>query len=241
MSSNFSSQISRQFKIIILICLSFITMVSYQNCSPSKNDNTQETTGPSATDNAAVDSQKAMVVLTTKCSSCHDATTKAGGVDVLSVDDMLAKGVVIPGEPSLSPLFTAIQAGRMPPAPNKALSQTEVQAINNWIQDGFKEAPVVVAPPPPTVVPLAANFNSINLNILKPKCLGCHNSTNSSGGVSYSTYTTAMNTVQRGIPTSSSLYTSTATRRTMPRGGTALTTAETKAISDWILAGALNN
>lgn len=234
-------KITSQIKLMVLVCSGFIIMVAYQNCSPLNAENDPQFNSSTAVMSPEeIETQKAMTVLTTKCSSCHDSTVKAGGVDVLNVDDMLAKGVVVPNEPSLSALFTAIQEGRMPPS-GQVLSQTEVQSIYNWIQDGFKEAPVVAVPTPPTVVPLAANFNSINTNILKPKCLGCHNSTNSAGGLSFSTYTATMNAVQKGIPTSSSLYTSVAVRNTMPKGGASLTTAETKAINDWILAGALNN
>ena len=152
---------------------------------------------------------------------------------------MLAKGVIIPNEPLLSVLFTEIQAGRMPPS--KALGSTEIQAISDWIALGFSTAPVVGTLPPNTAIPLGPTFTSINENILKTKCLGCHNATNLSGGSSFATYTSTMNTVQRTLPLSSSLYTSVAVRLTMPKGSAALNGAETKAIFDWITAGALNN
>lgn len=226
----------KKLRIMTFMVCGFITMLSYQNCSPLNSKDAGSTTASSGQE---LTNQKAMTILTTRCSSCHDANTKAGGVDVLNIEEMLARGVIVPNEPNLSALFNDIQSGRMPPA--KALSQSEMQAVYNWIQDGFKDPQAITTPPPPTTVPLAATYNSINTNILKTKCLGCHNSSKSDGGISFSTYTSTMNTVQKTLPLSSALYTAVATRKTMPKSSAALPIEETKAISDWITAGANNN
>lgn len=233
------NKLMSKLKLIGLICSVLIIMVSYQNCSPLNSATEQFINGQSVANVADSQKSTAMAVLTAKCLSCHSSSSPAAGIDVANVDEMLLSGVIVPSEPSLSPLFTSIQSGTMPPG--QALSQFETQAISTWIQDGLKTPPVIPTPSPsPAVVPLAANFNSININILKPKCLGCHNSTSSAGGVSYSTYITTKNTVQAGLPASSSLYTSTAVAKTMPKAGP-LSTAEIKAINDWIVGGALNN
>lgn len=226
-----------KLKKVFLLGSSFLILFAYQNCSPSKQQASSSTSSSSAQLDASI--SKAMAVLTTKCSSCHDSVIKAGGVDVLNINELLARGVVVPNEPSLSLLFTQIQGGQMPPG--KALALSDIQAISDWIQTGFTAGTTVIPLPPPVSVPLAANFNSININILKPRCLGCHNSNNSSGGISFSTYIATMNVVVKTSPATSSLYTSTAVRNTMPKGGALLNAAETKVISDWILAGAANN
>ncbi len=208
----------------------------YQNCSKPYINSADQ----ASQSQANLIEQKAMVVLTTRCSSCHNADYKSGGVDVLNINEMLASGVTIPGEPSLSPIFSAIQSGRMPPS--KFLSQSEIQAVYDWIADGSKTAaPVTIPNVDPGLGVLLPTFASINKNILQPKCLGCHNS-NSTNGVNFSTYLLTLTTVQKTLPLSSGLYTSVATRNTMPKGNSrSLTAAENKAIFDWITAGALNN
>lgn len=232
-------KLNKKIKLALLIGSSLVTLIFYQNCSKASSDKTQSSSSATTTAEQEITNSEAMMVLTTRCASCHDSATKAGGVDVLNINEMLATGVVIPNEPSLSVLFAEIQNGRMPPA--SALSQSEMTAVFNWIQEGFKTPPNVIAPPPPATIPLAANFNSINTNILKTKCLGCHNAANTQGGVSFSTYVSTMNTVQKTLPMGSSLYTSVAVRMTMPKGGALLSAAETKVIFDWITAGAANN
>lgn len=230
------SKIKMKLKVAMGLICGLIVLVFYQNCSGKKNYTSDSQSLVSEQD---VTVNKAMEILATKCSSCHDSAIKAGGVDVLNLDEMLARGVVIPNEPQLSLLFTQIQTGKMPPG--KSLGVADVKAISDWIALGFTSAPVIGALPPATAVPLNATFAGVNTNILRTKCLGCHNANNQSGGVSFATYTSTMNTVQRTIPMQSSLYTSVAVRLTMPKGGAALNAAETKAIFDWITAGAANN
>lgn len=215
---------------------SLVLVLAYQNCAKPFVSGSGAVEGLSQQD---LVQQKALQVLTTRCSSCHSSSLKSGGIDVLDINEMLALGVVIPGEPSLSLIFTQIQAGTMPPS--KSLAQADIDAVYNWIADGFKDAAPVTPITPTMPVALEAKYASIYAKILQPKCLGCHNS-GSSNGVSFASYTATMNTVQKTLPLSSSLYTSVATRKTMPKGSPgSLSTAETKAISDWITAGALNN
>lgn len=231
------SKIKVKLKIITTLIFGFILLVAYQNCSGGKKGDGGGT-GDFASEQAVV-SNRALTILATKCSSCHDSTIKAGGVDVLNLDEMLARGVVVPNEPLLSLVFTKVQSGEMPPT--GPLSITEIQAISDWIQLGFATAPVIGTLPVGTVIPLAPTYASIYANILSRRCLGCHNAGNLSGGNSFATYASTMNTVQRTLPLQSSLYTATAVRMTMPKTGGPLNAAETKAIFDWITAGAANN
>lgn len=222
-------------KAIVLAFLSFILTLTFQNCSkPGLSSG-----GLSSLTEQDIKIQKAMMVLTTQCSSCHNSEIRSGGIDVLNMNEMLALGVVVPGEPSLSLIFTEIQTGVMPPS--KALAQADVDAVYNWILDSAKPAGSIALPPAAGPIPLEGKYASIFKNILQPKCLGCHNA-GSQNGVSFATYTATMNTVQKTLPLSSGLYTSVAIRRTMPKGSPgSLSAAETKAINDWITAGALNN
>ncbi|MFZ3231314.1 MAG: c-type cytochrome domain-containing protein [Pseudobdellovibrio sp.] len=221
-----------------LVAFSFSLVLSYQNCSKPSVNMASLSSSSSLSASDALE-QKALTVLVTRCSSCHSADLKTAGIDVMNINEMLALGVIVPGEPSLSLVFTQIQGGQMPPS--KALNQTEIQAVYSWIADGLKPGTPVGPLPPVPVDVLEAKYASIYKFILAPKCLGCHGA-NSGNGVSFSTYAATMNTVQKTLPMSSALYTSVATRKTMPRGAAgSITASESKTISDWITAGALNN
>ena len=91
-----------------------------------------------------------------------------------------------------------------------------------------------------------ASFASINTSILTPYCLSCHSAAaagSQGGGVNLSSYSAVMNYVQANNPANSTLYTDvTGGSPKMPKGGASpLDAVQTKAISDWITAGALNN
>jgi mono/diheme cytochrome c family protein len=222
-------------KFLVITGLGLFLILFYQNCSQSHVD-TGLSNGLTQQD---VLQQKALGVLVNRCSSCHNADLKSGGIDVMNISEMLALGVVIPGEPAISLVFTQISGGAMPPS--KSLAQADIDAIYSWIADGLKTTTTPIGLPTPTTTVLEAKYASIYQNILKSKCLGCHNS-NSSNGVNFSSYNATMNTVQKTLPMSSGLYTSVATRRTMPKNAPgSLSAVEIKAIFDWITAGAINN
>lgn len=230
------SVIKTKMKFGLGLAASFLLLFSYQNCAKPVSQSSYVVSGLTELDIAE---SKAMQVLTTRCSSCHSVDVPSGGVDVLSVDSLLASGAVIPTEPGLSPLFQAVSGGSMPPS--KPLAQDEIMAISDWITKMQKDTGVTL-PPGSQPIPLGPTYASIYQNVLRVSCLGCHNSTNARGGVSFSTYAATMNTVQRTLPNNSSLYTSIAVRNTMPQGaGGSLSAEQKRAIFDWITAGANNN
>src|SRR5690606_6524777 len=183
---------------------------------------------------------KAFKVIRSNCTSCHNPNNPMGGIeDIENIDYLLYYGLVVRGEPELSPLYTSIQNGSMPL--QGRLSAEDTQAIYDWIHSGLTPDQSPVTPPstPPSQT-LEAKFASINNLILKPKCLSCHNSILSEGGVSFSSYQNTMNTVQPGNINASSLYTS-VNSGDMPRNSPRLSNAEVSAIRTWIQNGAANN
>ncbi len=228
---------SRQVKIksVLILSFSFMTVLFYQNCSKPLSQSSSLSSGLTAQDIAQ---QKALTILTTKCSTCHNIDSPSGGVDVLSIDKLLASGAIVPTEPGISPLFQVISSGRMPPS--KPLAQEDILAVSDWITKMTKDQPVNL--PPDAPIPLGPSYASINKNILIPKCVRCHNAGNSAGGVNYANYIVASNTVQKTLPMASSLYTSVAVRNTMPKDAPgSLTAAEKQAIFTWITNGGANN
>jgi uncharacterized membrane protein len=77
-------------------------------------------------------------ILQRKCASCHNNTNRSGNVSFASYQ--LTMGTVVAGNAATSRLYlstTGTGGGRrMPPAPQAALSQAELSAIQTWINAG---------------------------------------------------------------------------------------------------------
>ena len=114
-----------------------------------------------------------------KCSGCHNAGFATDGVDVSSFASTTGNsGLIVPGNPEASRLFIAIGTGarvRMPTT-GAYLSENEIAAVRNWIQNGAPEEgstaptpeetppaeplPEVSASPSPTASPSASPTGS---------------------------------------------------------------------------------
>jgi len=88
-----------------------------------------------------------------------------------------------------------------------------------------------------TQTQVTVTFNDISSRILQPKCVACHSSSQSSGGVDLSSYTSVMRVVIANSPNSSSLYRVTSSG-SMPPGGPQLSASELQTIYQWISNGA---
>ena len=113
-------------------------------------------------------------ILAGKCQSCHQGVGAPSDLRMDTPDGLLKGGasgtVIVPGKPAESPLFTRItdRAGlRMPPS-GDPLSQSEINLIQAWIEQG--------APMP---APVAANeaFTHDVQPILASACYSCHSGT----------------------------------------------------------------
>ena len=101
----------------------------------------------------------------------------------------------------------------------------------------------------PVVIPTTnpnATFTYLNNNIFKTSCVSCHSTANAQGGVDLSSYASVLKVTATDDAADSAIYLAVTSSTpnvapTMPKGKTALTTALTKDISDWINSGAPNN
>ncbi len=75
-------------------------------------------------------------ILTTRCSGCHNASDRKGGLDITSVDKLMVGGdsgpAIVPGAPADSLIWQRIEAAEMPP--KGPLANDEVQVIRQWIE-----------------------------------------------------------------------------------------------------------
>lgn len=191
----------------------------------------------------ALNSQ-ALTLIGTRCNSCHSSSsTGLGGYRSSdSLEQMVASGMVIPGNANASRVYIRSIDNSMPPG--APLSQMEKDLIRNWINTGLKPASGSGPAPTPTPVFVEPTFASISRNILVPKCVFCHGPTMAKSGVRYDTYQFTLETVRPGLATESDLY-----KETLKTGGGVMPPApaphlnqlELEAIRNWINSGAANN
>ena len=73
------------------------------------------------------------------CTGCHDGSNPAGGLNLLSYEDLMSNNVIVPGDHEASELYDRITRpessnGDMPPA--GSLDQDEIDLIADWIDEG---------------------------------------------------------------------------------------------------------
>lgn len=229
---------------LTLILLAFIPLVAYQNCgwngdsfqSILSSDGRQLSVRWEADPDLQ---EKAMVIIENRCAACHAGGAFLGNIGPIdNVDYLLSSGLVVPGDSLSGQMMEAIQSEMMPP--DLPLTQEERDDLTIWI-DSF----VPTSPLPQENQPgsgsgsIQATFQSINQNILIPKCLGCHNPSGIRSGEDFSTYQTTITTgkIVPGNAAGSIFYDQIASGA-MPFGGQALSSEEVQAVADWINAGA---
>ncbi len=80
------------------------------------------------------------------CGGCH-LTNSQGGLNLSNYENLMSSGTVVVGDHSQSELYDRItrnvtEAGKMPPGADTFLSQSEIDLIANWIDEGalFEES-----------------------------------------------------------------------------------------------------
>jgi uncharacterized membrane protein len=190
----------------------------------------------------SVSEQKALGVLATNCASCHAGSPGAGGVsNILNVPSILSAGLVIPGNPSGSPVMSAIERGVMPPS--GPLSAADQAIIRDWIAGGGSGSPGTPTNPPTTATPLppspvTGSLEQKAVAILQNNCFACHGTIASGGidGINNPSHLISIGAVIAGSATTSKIYDAISKNRMPPSG--ALAAADQSIIADWINQGA---
>lgn len=168
---------------------------------------------------------------------CHDATTAEKGIILNSYSNIINTGDVRPYEPSHGDIVEKITetnlGERMPPLPNDGLTPEQINMIVQWINQGARNNSCSTCDT--TNVTYSGKIRSI----ISGKCQGCHNASNTNGGVNLADYsgvqTVALNGRLYGAVSHSIGY------KPMPYNSNALPQCEVDAIKIWIDGGALNN
>jgi len=221
---------------ITVMILGLIPLFFFQNCGKPtalEYNSALDLDSQSGVQNAAVQ------IINKHCSSCHSVTNMSGNVgDMTDIEYVTYSRLVVPGEPELSPIISQISQGLMPAGGRPALSGAEVDVLKNWIE-GLNEDALGPGSGPPVPVVIDPKYSVLAAQVFSTRCVGCHANRN----FRLNSYNEILRTVVPGNAANSLLYQSItvgAGGGKMPQGG-ALTSAQIKAVEEWINAGAMNN
>jgi len=131
-------------------------------------------------------------ILVSNCamSGCHDAQTKADGIQLTSYASVMQSGKVKPGDPNNSDFYEVLTASRddkrMPQPPYQRLSSDKITLIRRWIEQGAQNK---------SCLDIQGACDTLNMSyaahiapIISNNCIGCHSGSNPSGGLLLTNY-----------------------------------------------------
>jgi mono/diheme cytochrome c family protein len=190
------------------------------NCSPD-TVYFQNTIGP-------------LINSTCAMSGCHDATSKASGVNLSTYANIVK--YVSAGNAAGSTLYTITKSGKMPTGSGNAKYTTaQLAQLQTWINQGAKNNFC-------TSCDTTYTYAKAVAPLITTYCIGCHSASAavaSGGSIDLSTYTQV-----KVYATNGRLYGSvnhTAGYSAMPKNQAQLSTCQIAQFKKWIDAGAINN
>lgn len=223
---------------VVLLVFFFACQRQVSNPNEGSSQNTDSLANEAALDAKAPTvcfESDVLPIFQTNCakSGCHDASTHKEGYVLDNYKHITSKGIV-PGNPQESELYQVIAEGEMPPKGNPKLTTAQVTLIRRWIRQGAQNTRNCS-----TCDTSAYTYSGTISGILETNCTGCHNSSNTSGGVDLSTYAgakvVALNGSLVGAVTHAPGYVG------MPLNAPMLSDCNITQIEKWVNAGAPNN
>ncbi len=163
------------------------------------------------------------------CVSCHSSSRSAGGINLVSYQDLFKiDALVIKGDAASSLLYTSVASGSMPPSGK--MEDSRILLLKKWIDDGApensadavgdekpedeiekdetkKEEEQKVEQQKPKKEPkVDVNFAFINEMIVEKSCVGCHRPEGSANFIDLSDENTVLEMVVPGNLSESYLW-----------------------------------
>ncbi len=184
--------------------------------------------------------QQVLPIIVSNCtkSGCHNTLDHADGITLTSYSTIMNDGDIRQGNPGNSKLFKVISTTDpddiMPPQPNSALTQTQINLISLWIQQGAINNSCQSGCDTANVT-----YNGTIQPIIQSSCIGCHSGNTPAGSINLSTFSGVKNIAING-----SLFGSVNHElgySPMPKGGNSLSNCQISEIKIWIDLGSINN
>jgi hypothetical protein len=228
---------NRNYFTAALVVTALLLACTHETTNPNSPSNT-----PTVSTTCSPDSvyfvNEVLPIINSNCamSGCHDAATRADGVQLTSYSTIMK--YIKAGNAADSKLYKVIidtdPGDRMPPPPRSPLTAAQIAKIQKWINQGAKNNSCGSS--------CDANvftYSGAVKTMLDTKCVGCHSSTNPGGNINLSTYASV-----RTVALNGKLYGSIAHQTVfspMPKNSAKLSDCEITQVQRWIAAGALNN
>lgn len=165
-------------------------------------------------------------------SGCHDAITRANGVQLTSYTSIMQTADVRPGNPGGSDLYEVLNETDpdkiMPRPPASPFTAAQKDIIYRWIQQGARNNACNDCDT------TSFTYSAAISNIISNSCLGCHNNANAGlygAGISLEGYN---NLKTQGLNGKLYAAVSHTGPYPMPKGGSKLSDCRIKQIKKWI-------
>lgn len=173
-------------------------------------------------------------------SGCHNTADKAGGLSLMTYNDVNDKHYVKPCASNRSHLFEHINSDKasmqMPPPPYAKMDPLLIDKISLWIDQGALD---MQCNDEIVLDTIDVSFSNDVLPLLMAKCYGCHNEQQAGSTYLVTNYedvrTMAESNRLMGSLDQENGYSS------MPKNGPKLSSYEIALIRNWISEGMLNN
>ena len=228
---------NRNYFVITACMAALLFACTHEVTDPNGTGNTPTVSATCSADSVYFVNQ-VLPLITSNCamSGCHDAGTRADGVQLTSYSTIM--NYVSAGNAARSELYKVIvdtdPGDRMPPPPRAPMSASQIATIQKWINQGAKNNSCTSA-----CDASVFTYSGTIKPMLDTKCVGCHSASSPGGNINLSSYAAI-----RPIALNGKLYGSIAHQTgfsPMPKNGTKLSDCEITQVQRWIAAGSLNN
>jgi uncharacterized membrane protein len=144
----------------------------YLSISTLTEEASETTSRPASIDSADLFTDAVMPILQTKCSGCHNASKKKGGLLLTDHAAILRGGKtgvgVVPGDPTISELFRRVSLPSdhkefMPTEGKAPLTEAQRDILEWWIEKGAPAAmPLAKTPPDPRMREVLTDYFQLN-------------------------------------------------------------------------------
>lgn len=227
--------------IVVLVCFLFLAGCKHDPLTPpngNPNPGAPVVNSQGCSPDTVYFENDILPLLISNCamSGCHDAQSRADGINLTTYAGVISGGEVRPGNPNSSDLYEKLVEDdldkRMPPPPYPALAADKIALVRRWIEQGAKNNACRDTSACDT---LNMRFSSYIQPLLQANCVGCHGNTNPSAGINLSTLSAvqAMANTGRlvGAISKSAGYVP------MPPAGNGLSNCEINRVKAWINQG----